>query len=524
MNRAARSIAAALVLLAAAPAALAAPPKDFDARAQAVLRAAGSPGLGVAIVEKGKTTLLKGYGVRKLGAPEPVDADTIFPVASVSKAFTAAALGILVDQGKLRWDDKVIDHLPQFQMYDPWVAREITVRDLLVHRSGLGLGAGDLLFWPRSTVGRDEIVRRIRYLPPATSFRSSYAYDNVLYIVAGQVVEAVSGQSWETFVETEILKKAGMTGATPNPDVRLARANRAAPHGRINGAVRGLGDQALLNEQDILSVNAAPAGGLAATPRDLARWMTIQLAHGSLGGDSRLFSEAVSKEMWKPHVLMPVNPNGSPPGAAPNFATYALGWRVTDYRGHKIISHTGAIEGFRALVVLVPDLDVGFAFTLNAEENDVTMGLMYELLDHYIAPGGPRKNWPEAWAKKNAADFEEAARDFAAQKPPAAGAAARPLSVYAGAYQDPWFGKIVIGETTAGLTIDFPHNPNMKGTLVPSSIDTFRTVFPDRNVEPAYLTFTFDPMGKVQRLTLSAVSPLADFSYDYADLDFTPVR
>ena len=199
--------------IAAGPVA-AAPPPDFDARVEALRKAVGVPGMAIAIVEDGKTTLAKGYGLRKLGAPDAVDADTIFPNGSTGKAFTVAALATLVDAGKIGWDDKVTDRLPGFQMYDPWVTREMTIRDLLVHRSGLGLGEGDLLFVPRSNIPRAEAVRRLRFLKPATSFRSGYAYDNVLYMVAGQLIEAVTGQSWEDYVREHVLKPAGMMHST----------------------------------------------------------------------------------------------------------------------------------------------------------------------------------------------------------------------------------------------------------------------------------------------------------------------
>src|SRR5207302_11220262 len=177
--------------------AVAAPPANFDDRVESLRKHVGVPGMAIAIVENGKVTLAKGYGVRKLGAPEPVDADTIFPTGSTGKAFTVADLGILVDQKKIDWDDKVIDHMPDFRMYDPWVTREMTIRDLLVHRSGLGLGAGDLLFVPCSDLSRKETVRRLRYIKLATSFRSGFAYDNILYMAAGQLIEEVSGQTWE---------------------------------------------------------------------------------------------------------------------------------------------------------------------------------------------------------------------------------------------------------------------------------------------------------------------------------------
>ena len=189
-----KTLASALLMFAAATA-IAAPPKGFEARVEALRKQIGVPGVAIAIVENDKVTLAKGFGVKRLGTSDAVDADTIFPNVSTGKAFTVAALGILVDEGKIGWDDKIIDHLPGFQMYDPWVTREMTIRDLLVHRSGLRLGAGDLLFVPRTNLTRAESVRRLRYIKPATSFRSAYAYDNILYMVAGQLIEDVTGET-----------------------------------------------------------------------------------------------------------------------------------------------------------------------------------------------------------------------------------------------------------------------------------------------------------------------------------------
>src|SRR5260221_3441605 len=196
------------------------------------------PGLALAVVKDGKVLLAKGYGVRKLGEAAPVDARTRFGIASNTKVFTATALGLLVEEGKLAWDQPVIRYLPWFAMYDPYVTRELTIRDLLVHRSGLGLGAGDLLWWPASTYDRKEVARRLRYIKPATSFRSPYAYDNVLYSVAGEVIERVSGQSWEDFVASHILQPVGMTGSTVRHSDATAAGNIATTHAEMDGTVR----------------------------------------------------------------------------------------------------------------------------------------------------------------------------------------------------------------------------------------------------------------------------------------------
>ncbi|MES2136932.1 MAG: serine hydrolase [Pseudomonadota bacterium] len=511
-----------LSLVSLASVALAAPPAAFEQRAEQVRQARGVPGMAVAIVEDGKSVFVKGFGVRRLGAPERVDADTIFPTGSTGKAFTVAALATLVDAGKIGWDDKVIDHLPGFQMYDPWVTREMTIRDLLVHRSGLGLGEGDLMFVPRTNLSRAETVRRVRYLKPATSFRSGYAYDNVLYAVAGQLIEAVSGERWEDYVERHVFKPLGMTRSTTDSEPRFQTADRAFPHARISGQVRGLGPQQVLNERDELGRNAAPAGGLAISANDMAKWLIVQLQHGRLPSGGRLFSEAAHAEMWRSTVILPSGDLPDPLKATqPMFDTYALGWDVKDYRGHKIVTHGGAVLGFQSVVVLIPEKNVGFAMEINSEDGEAMVGLMYELLDHYL--GFPANDWPAKFAafKQNRLAAAEKALSAVKAKTAKVGPSL-PLERYAGTYSDPWYGNIVVARRGPGLTIDFKSTPRMEGPLEHWQYDTFITRFTDRNIEPAYVTFSLDADGKVARVTMKPVSPTADFSFDYQDLLFIP--
>src|SRR5579872_3929040 len=293
-----KTTALGLSMFLCAAAACAAPPKGFEGRVEGLRKQVGVPGMAIAIVENDKVTMAKGFGVKRLGAPDPVDADTIFPTGSTGKAFTVAALGVLVDQGKIGWDDKVIDHLPGFQMYDAWVTRELTIRDLLVHRSGLGLGAGDLLFVPRTNLSRAESVHRLRYIKPATSFRSGFAYDNVLYMVAGQLIESVTGETWEHYTAEHVLKTAGMLHSTSDSESRFAAVNRAQPHARMDGGFRGTGTQERLDERDELGRTAAPAGGLAVSANDMARWLSIQLHEGELPGHTgRLVSASAHQQM-----------------------------------------------------------------------------------------------------------------------------------------------------------------------------------------------------------------------------------
>jgi CubicO group peptidase (beta-lactamase class C family) len=518
-----RYLAAAVALAFAIPA-HAAPPAGFDERVEALRTALGVPGVSIAIVEDGKTTLARGYGVRDLSAPQPVTADTIFATGSTGKAFTVAALAILVDRGKIGWDDKVIDHMPDFRMYDSWVTAELTIRDLLVHRSGLGLGAGDLLFVPSSDLSRKESVRRLRYIKPATSFRSGYAYDNVLYMVAGQLIEEVSGQTWEAFVKEHLFKPMGMHQSTVDDAGRLASGNRGRAHARLNGTIRGMGEQEPLDETADLASNVAPAGGLAISANDMTRWLRVQLAHGKLPeGEGRLFSEEASAEMWNPVVLQPIDPRPeSLTPTQPMFYTYALGWDVQDYRGAKIIWHGGAVFGSLTAVVLIPDKNIGFSVAVNSEEGEVVRGLMYELLDHYL--GLPKGDWPEKLRDYKQNRFADAVKALqASSAKPARVGPSLPIASYAGDYADPWYGTIRIRADKGRLSIDFPHSPGMKATLAHWQYETFRTEFTDKSIEPAYVTFNLDAEGKVERITMKAVSPLADFSFDYQDLLFTPV-
>ena len=505
-------------------AALAAPPGGFEGRVENLRKDIGVPGMAIAIVENDQVTMAKGFGVKRLGSSDAVDGDTIFPTGSTGKAFTVAALGILVDQGKISWDDKVIDHLPGFQMYDPWVTREMSIRDLLVHRSGLGLGAGDLLFVPRTNLSRAESVRRLRYIKPASSFRSGFAYDNVLYMVAGQLIEDVSGETWEKFTADHVLKAAGMLHSTTDNEGHFASVDRAQPHARMNGGLRGAGDQSVLNERDNLGSNASPAGGLAVSANDMARWLMIQLNGGAFpGNNGRLFSQAAHDQMWTPLVLQPITPrSGVLAPTQPMFNTYALGWDIRDYRGAKIVWHGGAVFGFLTAVVLIPEKHVGFSIEINSEDGEIIVGLMYELLDHYL--GLPADTWPEKLRADKTQRVQEALKVYraAAAKPAKIGPSLA-LARYVGTYADPWYGNIEIGQSKGGLTIDFKSTPRMGGPLEHWQYDSFITRFDDKTIEPAYVTFGLDADGKVERVTMKAVSPLADFSYDYQDLLFTPL-
>src|SRR5580765_354229 len=234
---------------AAAPAAV---PADLDAYVARSRRAFDVAGIAVAIVKDGKVVMAKGYGLRKMGESAPVDENTLFGIGSNTKAFTTAALATLVDEGKISWDDKVFERLPGFTMYDPYVSHEMTIRDLLTHRSGMGLGEGDLLFWPHTTFTRDEIIYRLRFMKPASSFRSRFAYDNLLYMTAGQIIPAVTGKSWDDYVREQIFVPLGMTTTNVSTDAYKSGGDYAWPHSKVEGKLQVVPFQNL--------DNAGPAG------------------------------------------------------------------------------------------------------------------------------------------------------------------------------------------------------------------------------------------------------------------------
>jgi CubicO group peptidase (beta-lactamase class C family) len=518
MSRAgAVALAMALVVVPSVAAAQRAPgpPPDIDRYVRAIMADYEVPGLALAIVKDGKVVVARGYGVRTLGGSDPVNEATLFGIASNTKAFTATALGLLVEEGKIGWDQKVISVLPWFRLSDPFVTAELTIRDLLVHRSGLGLGAGDLLWWPPSTYDRKEIARRLQFIPLSTSFRSAYAYDNVLYLVAGEVIEAVSGTSWEDFIEQRILARVGMTGSSVRHSAAAAGGNVATTHARVEGRVQVI--------KPFDSDNTNPAGGINSSAADMARWLIVQLDSGRVAPGDTLFRPSTTRQLWTMVTPMPIG-RPAPELAAlmPNFNGYALGFNVKDYRGRKLVTHTGGLPGYISRVALVPELDLGVAVLTNME-SPAMEPIYLRVLDHYM---GVRYDWRGAWkAVVERMDAANAASDStsAARRDSSAGPSL-PLARYAGTYRDPWYGEVTVEEANGKLGIRFDHTPLLVGDLVHWQYDTFLARWHDRELRAdAYITFTLDPEGRVARATMAPASPTVDFSFDFQDLDLRPV-
>jgi CubicO group peptidase (beta-lactamase class C family) len=515
-------LAAVLILLSLAAlwaqSTAAAPPADLDSYVASSMKTFDVPGMSVAIVKDGKIVIAKGYGVRKRGEPTPVDEYTMFAIGSNTKAFTTAALATLIDQGKLSWDDPVYQRLPGFVMYDPYVSHEMTIRDLLTHRSGMGLGEGDLLFWPHTTYTRDDIVYKLRFMKPASSFRSHYAYDNLLYMTAGQIIPAVTGTSWDDYIRQQIFAPLGMTHSTVSSKDFKPGDDYSSPHSRVDGKLQVIS----LEDLD----NVGPAGSINSCAADMAKWVQLQLNRGKFADhDGRLFSEQRSKEMWSPQTILPT---GDPPpalaGLKANFADYALGWTLRDYHGRKLIGHTGGVGGFVSRVMLVPDENLGVVVLTNAEEDGAFDAILYHVLDSYFHL--PPTDWIAGY--KSVRDQEEKSGADIVKKAEGTRAAdskpSLPLEKYTGTYNDAWYGPITIRMENGSLVINFDHTPGMVGDLQHWQFDTFKAHWRVRTIEDAFVTFSLNADGSIDSARMAAVSPLADFSFDYQDLLLKPEK
>jgi CubicO group peptidase (beta-lactamase class C family) len=515
-NCAVAVLALTLIASASAQANLNSAPADLDAYVATSMKTFDVPGIAVAIVKDGKILMAKGYGVRKLGDATPVDEFTMFGIGSNTKAFTTAALATLVDEGKLAWDDPVYQRLPGFVMYDPYVSHEMTIRDLLTHRSGMGLGEGDLLFWPHSTYTREEVIYKLRFMKPASSFRSKYAYDNLLYMTAGQIIPSVTGVTWDDYIRQHIFAPLGMTHSNVSNTAFKAGDDYAFPHSNVDGKLQVIP----FGELD----NAGPAGAINSCAADMAKWVQLQLNRGKfVDRDGHLFTEQRSKEMWTPQTILPI---GDPPpqfaSLKANFADYALGWGLRDYHGRKLVGHTGGVGGFVSRVMLVPEENLGVVVLTNAEEGGAFDSILYHVLDYYFRL--PSTDWIAAFKTLKDTEEKEAAETMkkAESSRAADSKPSLPLEKYAGVYNDAWYGPITIKMENRGLVITFDHTPTMIGDLQPWQHDTFKAHWRIRTIEDAFVTFALNPDSTIDSAKMAAVSPLADFSFDYQDLLLKP--
>lgn len=440
------------------------------------------PGLAIAVVKDGQVVYADGFGVRDLRTGEPVDENTIFAIGSASKSFTAAAVGDLVDRGLVDWDDRVTEHLPGFQVYDPYVTRELTVRDLLSHRSGLL--RGDML-WFATELSREEILERVRFQEPTSSFRSQFGYNNNMFLAAGQVVLAATGQTWDDYVDAELFTPLGMERSTTSVVPLTRMQNVAQPHEEIDGEVRPIEWRNI--------DNIAPAGSINSSALEMTSWIRMLLAEGEFGGE-QVLSEEVLQEVQEPHTL--VRRQGGWELMAPDahFMAYGLGWFMNDYRGRKVLQHGGNIDGMHALVGLMPEEELGLVVLTNLNPNYLTYALMYRVFDAYL--GGEQQDWSEVLQT----GFTELMAEFESEQDEMEEARVSgtqpslPLEEYAGTYTDAMYGEVVVRLEGDGLVLQ--RGPNFVGDLEHWHYDTFRVDWRDDSLGEAFATFSLDARGE----------------------------
>ena len=487
----------------------------FDQYAKASFATYEVPGAAVAIVKDGSLVLAKGFGVRTLGDPRPVDADTLFAIASCTKAFTAALIATLVDEDKISWNDRVIDRLPGFRLLDTYATRELTIRDLLSHRSGIASGGGDLL-WLRSTYTREEIVHRIRFVKSAYSFRSRYGYQNVMFIAAGELIEAVSGKSWDDLLAERLFEPLKMSSANSTIRKRDDGGNWATPHVRVKGTV-----QAIVPEN---VDNLGGAGAINASVSDLSRWLLLQLGRGKLG-ETRVYRKEHAAQMWSPHTILPIG-TGSRLLALrkPNFAAYGLGWRLKDYRGRKLVYHGGGLAGMTSLTTLVPEENLGIVVLTN-QETSVQTALTYWILDSYF--GATRTDWTavqrqaaeQRWVRRVAPKLEAIKKS----RIPSTETSLK-LSNYTGRYRDNLYGEALIEQDDKSLRLRFAKSPPFDARLDHWHYDTFVARFDHHSIADAFVSFSLGPDRVIEEMRMKPYSPTAESSYNYEALRFVPME
>jgi CubicO group peptidase (beta-lactamase class C family) len=488
--------------------------EEIDALATKAMEAFQTPGIAIGVVKNGELVYARGHGVREIGRPAPVDPNTIFQIASLTKAFTTTSLGILVDEGKLDWDDRVIDYLPAFRMYDPWVTREFTIRDLLTHRSGLGLGAGDLLFWPQATSTRDDVIRAMRHLKPETSFRTAYAYDNLLYAIAGEVVSAITGVAWEDFVESRIMQPLGMTECRSLPDRVEGHPTRATPHMVVNGEL----------ETTFFSVRGATAaaGAINCNISGLAKWAAMHLAGGALPGGQRLLHEETHEELWMPVTVIPVSDRDREHGRT-HFAAYALGWRLKDFFGYLYVGHSGGMQGMTTHIAMLPEKDVA-VIVLTNQWSRASRAVTSEILNAYVSE--TPEDWVAIYSASAAERADEARKvvEEAFANRDADSTPSLPIESYVGTYRDPWYGEVFVERGEEGLVLRFSRSDLLTGPLEHFQYDTFVARWLDRSLHgDAFATFILGAAGEVEAIRMKMLSPDTDFSFDFHHLDLQRV-
>ncbi len=470
-------------------------------------------GLAVAVVKDGEVVHSKGYGLASLKSGIKVDNHTRFSIASNSKAFTSAALAILVDEGIIDWNDKVVDHIPEFKMYDNYVTSNFTIIDLLTHRSGLDLGAGDLMWIPDgNNFTVNDVITSFQYQKPISDFRTKYDYDNLLYIVAGEIIARKSGMSWSEFIETRIMKPLKMDESAGTLQRLNSIENTAKPHSYVDGE--------FVQVHEFDATMAAAAAGIYSSVDDLSRWMIMQLNDGALTDSTNLISKKNHSKMWKPYTNRGFTTVGTPPYNT-HFYGYGLGWGIRDVAGYIKLSHTGGMPGMLSQTILIPQLKMGVVVLTNADPGGYSfISIPNLIVDSYISVDSV--DWigrmTSAIANRESEGDSVVTQVWETVKK----AKTKHLNFdnYIGTFSDDWFGDMIIWKDGKDLWIKSERSPKLKGKMSYYQANTFAIRWDYRDMEcDAFASFTLDKEGKAVSFTMEGISPNIDFSFDFQHLN-----
>lgn len=488
---------------------------DYKHEAMRAINAFDSTGMVAAVMVDGKIVYEGAFGKAEEGTDRPVTSDTLTPIGSISKAFTTTALAMLVDRGDIEWDAPIRQYIPEFAVYDPWVSENFTLRDALTHRSGLPLGAGDLLFVPDGNSSIDDIIATLPHLPPDSGFRSKFAYDNLLYVVAGEVVARVSGKSWIEFVTDEILKPVGLDNCVADRSRLKPRQAVFTGHSRTPGADTGIP----VDERFSLSSVVAAAGGIYCTAGDMMIWSQFWLDGGVTSKSKRLVSEEQVQELWK--GVTPLR-QGSANGLT-NFSLYALGWVVRDFEGTLMVSHAGGVPGVVSNLILLPEKGIAL-FASSNDYRSAASALTVQIADGLLGQQNVDSIESAGARFAKAMETAKAATDDAVSAPPDAKKPSLPLADYTGTYRDPWYGDVTISMKNEALFIDMSRSEMLDGPLIQYDGDQFAAIWPDRSLNAdAFVAFTVES-GQVTGLKMKAISEFTDFSFDFHDLNLVKIE
>ena len=489
--------------------------KKLDELIQNTLKTFDVPGISVGIIKEGKIVYSKGFGVRSLINNQKMTDETLVGIASNSKGFTATALAILADEGKLNFDDKVSKFIPEFQMNDAYVSQEVTIRDLITHRAGLGLGQGDLMFFPEGgSLSVNDIIHNVRYLKPENSFRSTLDYNNVMFIVAGEIIHRVSGLSWADFIEQKIMKPVGMTSSFGSYNHAKAAnvSNIIDAHAPINGKAVAIPHD--WNE----AANAA--GGIVSNIKDMNTWAEFLMNGFTTKEGKKLITDKQIYELWNLQIATPValkNPYDS------NFNGYGLGWFLTDVKGHKQVYHTGGLIGTVTQFTLIPDMKLGIVILTNQQSGAAFSTITNTIKDSYL--GVEDRDWLKTYSErvtKNNAKYDKEKKDAFAKSQVFKKNKNSQITTdqIVGTYNDKWFGDVIISNDGKTFRISCVNSPRLKGELLPYTSNVMIAKWDDRSYDAdVFVNFQLDENGKAQRMKLKPISDVTDFSFDFEDLD-----